>query len=244
MSRESRQNSLVLVGGTSKKLTKNKKQCIINSMNIEEAISEEIISIESNKLLEKYYPYYFKRFPRKLVQVKAKFMPYFTKAASMFCDRDGYNAEKLIEAFMMDGFKFPQQLPNEQVWKTYKDYLPALHNKKSESREVVEEIVNAAIAIKRVGGVKNWLASPINQKMVIEEKMPFSALLLSFSSAFIEFCDNECGDNFDFEYMRRYVAAQKSSDKIIKKIEEILGEDYYLFGKKFEEYLEKNHIVF
>ena len=195
---------------------------------------EEKISFEANKMLDKYYGYYFKRYPRKFIQVKSKFMPYFAKAASMFCIRDGYDAEKLIDAFMMDGFKFPTQLPNEQVWKTYKEYLPALHDKKDEEIEIVENIVNAAVAIKRAGGVEKWLASPLNQKMVVEEKMPFSALLLAFSSAFINFCNKECGDNFDFECMRKYVLSQKSSNKILKKIKEVLGIDYYLFDEELE----------
>ena len=41
-------------------------------MNIEEKIEKD-----ADKMAEKYYGYYIKKYPRKLSQVKEKFMPYF-----------------------------------------------------------------------------------------------------------------------------------------------------------------------
>ena len=95
-------------------------------MNIE----DKIIS-ESYKLSEAYFPHYYKKYPRNKYQVYNTYKKYFIKAAQMFCIRDNYDAYKLIEAFVMDGFKYPQQLCNEQVWKTYISYLPGIQNKKS-----------------------------------------------------------------------------------------------------------------
>jgi len=205
---------------------------------------EEKIQIEANKLLSAYYPFYFKRYPRRLSQLKEKFFSYFIKIASMFCIRNDYDSDKFIEASLMDGFKFPQQLCNEQAWKTYLNYLPCLHDKKDEEVLVVEGIVNAAITIKRVGGFSNWLKSPINQQMVIEENMPFEDLLPSFSKSFIDFCNEECGDNYDFETTRKYVLSFKNSDKILNKIKEVLGNDYYLFDEELEDNLEKANFIF
>lgn len=205
---------------------------------------EDKIEIEANKLLDKYYPFYYKRYHRNKYQIKAKFMPYFISAAKLFCVREGYDAEKLIESFMLDGFKFPTQLPNELVWKTYINYAPAIQNKKSEEIEIVENIVNAAIEIKRAGSVKEWLNKKINQKMVIEDKLKFNPLLLAFSTTFLDFCKKECYDTYNPEYMRRLVLSQKSSEKILAKIKDVLKSDYYLFDEELQKELDEKGIVF
>ena len=196
---------------------------------------EEKIEIEANKMLEKYYKYYFKKYPRRFSQVKEKFMPFFIKASQMFCIREGFKAEKFIDAFMMDGFKFPAQMCYEKVWETYLDYLPALKEEKTEDIEVVENIVNAATALKKNGGIKEWLKSAINQRAVKENKMPFGILLLSFSEAFINFCKKECNGVYNLDLARDYVLSQKSADKVLIKIKEFLGIDYYRFDKDLEE---------
>ena len=109
-------------------------------MNIEEKIQSE-----SRKLSDFYYPYYMeKRYPgamenfspvnTKYWQNKVFFAykKWFERAARMFCVRKEYDAEKLIQAFLLDGFKYPQQLGVEKVWEIYLKYLPGLHNKKDE----------------------------------------------------------------------------------------------------------------
>lgn len=205
---------------------------------------EEKIQIEANKLLDKYYPYYFKRYPRNKYQLKLKYMPYFESAAKLFCVREGYDAERLIQSFMMDGFKFPAQLPNEQVWKTYLDYAPAIQNKKSEEVEIVENIVNAAIEIKRSGSVEEWLKKKINQKMVIEDKLRFSPLLLAFSTSFLDFYRKECYDTYNPEAMRGLVLSQPSAEKILSKIKEVLSTDYYLFDEEFQKEMDEKGLIF
>ena len=93
---------------------------------------EEKIQFESRKLSDFYYPYYMeKRYPgamenfspvnTKYWQNKVFFAykKWFERAARMFCVRKEYDAEKLIQAFLLDGFKYPQQLGVEKVWEIY-----------------------------------------------------------------------------------------------------------------------------
>lgn len=187
---------------------------------------EEKILMESNKLFNAYYPYYLKHFNGKRNRFTLeKYKPYFNKAARMFCIREDYNANKLIDAFLLDGFKWPQQLPQENVWKTYKTYLPGLHEKKSKDLEVVEKIVAAANELKRYGTVQEWLNIKINQKMVIENKMKFSPILFSFSKTFKDFVYSNDIPISLFD-LREQVCNCENKMKILLKIKDILKEDY------------------
>lgn len=203
-------------------------------MNIEEKIKSE-----SRKLSDFYYPYYMEeRYPgamdnfsptnTKFWQNKVFFAykKWFERAARMFCVRGEYDAEKLIQAFMLDGFKYPQQLGVEKVWETYLKYLPGLHNKKDVEVEVVEDIVNAVLEIRKRETVEKWLKIKINQRLIIENKIKFNPTILAFSSSFVEFCNNNCEGVYDFSKLRKRVYDLKSSEKILEKIKSFLKEDF------------------
>ena len=224
-------------------------------MNIEERIKSE-----SRKLSDFYYPYYMEqRYPgamKDLTQTntnywKAKvffaYRKYFEKAAKMFCIRENYDAERFIKSSLMDGFKYPQQLCNEYIWKTYLNYMPAIHNSKDDEIEVVEEIVAAALEIKKNKSVKEWLNKKINQISVLSNRIKFSPLLLAFSSNFMDFCINNNCNYYDFPKMRERVLNLNISEKILNKIREVLNEDYYRYNEDNEELsklLEDQGIVF
>ena len=203
-------------------------------MNIEEKIESE-----SRKLSDFYYPYYMeKRYPgamENFTPVNTKwwqnkvffaYKKWFEKAARLFCVRQEYDAEKLIQAFMLDGFKYPQQLGNENFWKTYIKYLPGLHTKKSEEEEVVENIVNAVLELKKYGTVEKWLSIKMNQILTKNKAIKFDPTILAFSKTFIDFCDKECSETYDYESMKEKLYKQKSSDKILAKIKIFLNDDY------------------
>lgn len=201
---------------------------------------EEKIKIESRKLSDFYYPYYMEeRYPGAMDnftdintrywqnKVFFAYKKYFEKAAGMFCVRNEYDAKKFIQSAMLDKFKYPQQLCVENVWKTYLQYLPGLKSKKSEEDEIAENVVNGLLEIKKYGSVKDWLKLSVNKRMVIEGKPKIEPTVLAFSNEFINFCKNNCEDNYNFEKMRRKVFNHKSSEKIISKIKKIFKDDYY-----------------
>ena len=219
---------------------------------------EEKIQFESRKLSDFYYPYYMeKRYPgamenfspvnTKYWQNKVFFAykKWFERAARVFCVRKEYDAEKLIQAFLLDGFKYPQQLGvekvfcvtgggamhlndslgrNEQVEGVLK-YLPGLHNKKDEELEVVENIVGAALEIKKRGTVKDWMNIKINQRSIIENQIKFNPTLLAFSNSFVEFCEKENISIYNIDKMKQRVL-NLNSEKILNKIKSFLKEDY------------------
>lgn len=188
---------------------------------------EQTILIEGNKLFNEYYPHYLKHFNGQRNKFTLeKYRGYFNSAARMFCVREGYDAEKLITAFLLDGFKWPQQLPQENVWKTYTAYLPGLHNRKSHDVEVVEKIVSAATELKRYPqGVPQWLLSKINQKTVLENKMKSSPILFAFSKTFKKFVyDNDI--NISLYDLREEVYSCEKKEKILAKISSLLGDDF------------------
>ena len=202
-------------------------------MNIEEKIQSE-----SRKLSDFYYPYYMeRRYPgamenfspvnTKYWQNKVFFAykKWFERAARMFCVRKEYDAEKLIQAFLLDGFKYPQQLGVEKVWEIYLKYLPGLHNKKDEELEVVENIVSAALEIKKRGTVKDWMNIKINQRLIIENQIKFNPTLLAFSNSFVEFCEKENISIYNIDKMKQRVL-NLNSEKILNKIKSFLKEDY------------------
>ena len=192
---------------------------------------EDKIYSESLKLSEAYFPYYIKKYPRNKYQVYNTYKKFFLKAARMFCIRDNYDAKKLIQAFMADGFKFPQQLCNETVWKTYISYLPGLQNEKSEDKILIEDIIGAVIETNKYGGVKEWLAKVINQRMLLEDKLKFNPTYLAFSESFINFYNSNY-DNFktklNLESLRNRVTKSPYSKTIMHKIKANLKDDYYL----------------
>lgn len=186
---------------------------------------EDQIKIESIRMFDCYVPYYIKHYHYKRNKFSIqKDMKYFEAAARLFCVREGYDAKKLIDAFMLDGFKFPAQLPYESVWKRYIDYSPGLSSNKSKEVEIVESIVSAAMELKRVGTVKDWLNKKLNQRAVETNQMRFSPLLFAFSDAFNNFCR---GEYYNLTELRNKVFVLPSKDKIIDKIKSILGEDFY-----------------
>jgi len=201
---------------------------------------EEKIKIESRKLSDFYYPYYMeKRYPGAMdnfTDTNTKFWKnkvffaykkWFERAAKMFCVRENYNAEKLIQAFMLDGFKYPQQLGVEQVWKTYINYLPGLRTKKEEEKEIVESLVSSILEIKKTGTVEDWLNIKINQLSVINKSIKFNPIIFSFSVSFIDFCYNNCDGLYDFENMRKVIFKHSNKEKIIEKIKTFLKDDFY-----------------
>ena len=193
-------------------------------MNIEEKIYKE-----SLKLFNRYYKYYYKRYPRTKQYVYNKYRAAFEKAAQMFCIRDNYNADLLIDSFMLDGFKFPYQLPNEKVWSTFINYLPGLHKEKSEDIQIAEEILSAFIVIKRFNTVKNFLDNKSNQLALFKNKQNYSILLLTFSKSFWEFYDNNYKSfeyDIDVEKIRNKIFALDNSEKILSYIKHFLGDDY------------------
>ena len=182
---------------------------------------EDIINIEANKMLDRYYPHYIKKYPRNKYQVKAKYFKYFENAAKLFCVRDNYNAEKLVDAFVADGFMWPAQLPNEFTWNKYLNYLPGLKDKKSEETEIVEKIVESSILIKRAGSVSNWL-NDYNKLTIKNNQMKIDPTLFSFSKTFCDFAD----DYIDTEEYRKKVFRLNCKNKLLEKIKALLGDDY------------------
>lgn len=192
-------------------------------MNIEDRIQSE-----SLKLSDFYYPYYYKKHRRAKNQVYNKYKDFFIKAAGMFCIRDGYDAERLINSFMLDGFKYPQQLCNETVWNTYISYMPGLSNKKEKDIEVVENIVNAGIILKRSETVENWLSKKINQISLQQNNAGFDLTLFSFSYYFINYC-KLLHLNIDIKKLRNSVFSlnEPTKTKVLNKIKILLKDDYY-----------------
>lgn len=187
---------------------------------------EDKINIEANKMFDKYFPYYFEKYPRRKEQIRKKYFSYFEKASRMFCCREGYDAEKLISAFIGDGFKMPQQLPIEVVWFKYLQYLPGLRSKETREIEVAQEIINAAIELKRNGSVGDWLNKKLNQRALEIKAVNFSLILFSFSITFQDYCKNNSLD-YNLENYRREVLSlqEPHRTKILKKIKELLKDD-------------------
>lgn len=212
-------------------------------MNIEDRIQSE-----SLRLSDFYYPYYYKKYKRTKNQVYNKYKDFFVKAASMFCIRDEYDAEKLINSFMLDGFKYPQQLCNEAVWNTYINYMPGLYNKKEKSKEVVENIVNAAIILKRNETVENWLNEKINQIALQQNYLGFDLTLFSFSYYFTNYC-KLLKLNIDINKLRNNVFSldEPVKTKVLNKIKILLKDDYYKTkeeDEKFMKDLKDNGFIF
>jgi len=195
---------------------------------------EKLIYSESRKLSEFYYPYYIEN--RKIevedeeteLRIKNKiyfhYKQYWEKIARMFCVRESYNAEKLIIAALMDGFKYPQQIAVEYTWELYKQYLPGIKDKKTIEIENIEEIVKSVLEVKRIGSVKDWIN--INKTKIINNFISVSPMLLSFSRTFIIFCEENCPEVYDFDKFKNKVYNLKNCDKVLEKIEKFLGNDY------------------
>lgn len=212
-------------------------------MNIEDQIQSE-----SLRLSDFYYPYYYKKYKRTKNQVYNKYKDFFVKAASMFCIRDEYDAEKLINSFMLDGFKYPQQLCNESVWNTYINYMPGLYNKKERNKEVVENIVNAAIILKRNETVENWLNKKINQIALQQNSLGFDLTLFSFSYYFTNYC-KLLKLNIDINKLRNnvFLLDEPVKTKVLNKIKTLLKDDYYKTkeeDEKFMKDLKDNGFIF
>lgn len=212
-------------------------------MNIEDRIQSE-----SLRLSDFYYLYYYKKYKRTKNQVYNKYKDFFVKAASMFCIRDEYDAEKLINSFMLDGFKYPQQLCNESVWNTYINYMPGLYNKKERNKEIVENIVNAAIILKRNETIENWLNKKINQIALQQNNIGFDLTLFSFSYYFTNYC-KMLKLNIDINKLRNNVFSldEPVKTKVLNKIKTLLKDDYYKTkeeDEKFMKDLKDNGFIF
>jgi hypothetical protein len=216
---------------------------------------EAKISSESRKLSDFYYPYYMEaRYPGAMKnfteinhifwknKVYYAYRKWFEKAASMFCVREKYDAELLIQGFLLDKFKYPQQLCNEYVWETYLKYLPGLHKKKPIEVEVVEGIVAAVIELKKYGSVKKWMEMPGVKEQIKNRAIRFDPTILAFSDCFFEFICKACPKEYNLFKMRDRVLNLKIADKIIEKIKNFLQEDYYLWKEETLE--ELGNIIF
>ena len=147
----------------------------------------------------------------------------------MFSWREEYNAEKFVQAAMLDGFKYPPQLCNETLWKTYLSYLPGLSERKTDDLEVVEEIVSGAMELKRFGTMSEWLSKKMNQIALRENCLKVRPTLFAFSKTFVDYCDENGIEHYDFDAIRGRVASLKSADKVERKIKEILKEDCNIY---------------
>ncbi len=209
-------------------------------MNIEERIVNESLNLSNA-----YFPYYFERYPRSRTQVYNKYKQYFIKAASMFCVRDYYNPKKLIKSFMMDGFKYPQQLPIEKVWKTYLEYLPNIPDEKPEDIQIAEKIVNACIELRRYNGVSDFLSKKINQLSLFKNKLKFDIMILTFSKTFEDFYNEHYKEfeyEIDFDMQRHRIFKLENGYKIINKIKDFFKSDY--FDYSLQEELNNKGFVF
>lgn len=205
------------------------------------------IQKESMKLFDAYFVAYFEDkypglykqlSPEDITRHKNKLLysgrgtrnkAYFDKAASMFSYRDEYNAEKFVQAAMLDGFKYPPQLCNEMLWKTYLSYLPGLSERKEDDREVVEEIVDAVMEIRRYGTMSDWISRKTTQMAIRENCLKIRPTLLAFSKMFVEYCDENGIEHYDFDSIKSRVAGIKSVEKVEKKIKEFLKEDCNIY---------------
>ena len=187
---------------------------------------EQKIAIEAKKLSEYYANYYVKKYPRQKQTIINKFLPIFNKAANMFCIREGYDAKKLIDVFMMNGFKYPNQILNEYFWKEYeKAYLYV--KEENEDKQIVEEIVNSILQIKKYRTVSDWLDNVSNQLNIKSNKSQLVTLLV-FSGSFENFyANNSFKYNISFMAERFRVMNSRYSSKIMPKIISFLGDDYY-----------------
>lgn len=188
---------------------------------------EEKLEIESRKLEEFYFRHYVKKYPRSKYVFIKKFHHYFTKAASMFMIRDGYDAYKLVESFFMDGFKFPSQFPVEYTWERYENYYSGLKTINEDSRVVslVKEIISGANQIKKLGSVEKVIEE--NKNYIFKNLQTFQLRIFFFSKTFEKFY-NENIDSFekkyDFPVMRYEVLTYP---KIDGKIRNVLKDDYF-----------------
>lgn len=202
---------------------------------------EELIENKALTMFNAYYPIYCKKYPRTRKQVYDKFFSHFIQTSSLFCIRESFDPIKFIRAQTMDEFKFPMQFHNENAWLLYQEKLPLLIEKDPEV-EMVENVVNAIIELKKYSTVEKWLSYTVNQKMVEDYSMRISPLLFSFSSYFIEYCDNNLL-SYDLESLRNEVKKFPSSKKLIPKIQSFLKDDYYLFYEDFKKEMKEKHIV-
>ena len=202
---------------------------------------EELIENKALAMFNTYYPFYFKKYPRTRKQVYDKFFPHFLQTSRLFCIRETFDPIKFIKAQLMDEFKFPTQFHNENAWSIYQEKLPLLIERNPEV-EMVENVVNAIIELKKYSTVEKWLSYTVNQKMVENYSMRISPLLFSFSTSFIEYCKNNLLD-YDLEALRGEVKKFPASKKLIPKIKLFLKNDYYLFYEEFKKEMEEKHII-
>jgi len=202
---------------------------------------EELIENKALAMFNAYYPIYYKKYHRTKKQVYDKFFSHFIKTSSLFCIRESFDPVKFIKAQTMDEFKFPMQFHNESAWSLYQEKLPLFVEKDPEV-EMVENVVNAIIELKKYSTVEKWLSYTVNQKMVEDYSMRISPLLFAFSFSFIEYCDNNLLD-YDLKALRNEVLKFPSSRKLIPKIQSFLKDDYYLFYEDFKKEMEEKHII-
>lgn len=202
---------------------------------------EEKNHIEANKLIDYYYPYYYKKYPRTKKMVATKYANHFYKAAEMFSIRDNYDAEKLIQSFMLDGFKFPMALPFESTWKRYVNYYVGLKDKEPPEVELVKKIVNAAKVLKDYETVQNWLDKKSNQLALQTNNVNFDLTLFSFSFSFEFYVLENAIDSINIHSLRNNVLLLPNYTikiKLFNKISNLLGSDMIVSNKK------KNEIIF
>lgn len=165
----------------------------------------------------KYWPFRIKNFQ------------YFRNASEKFSGRKEFtNGIDFINAVLGEGFLWPQQLANEGNWANF------LRNSKGEVKKEKNIVIVAR-------NVKKFFLS-LEDKTIAESLKSFfyrndlisqydndtlDLTVFCFSKAFKEFSEKE-GFIIDFEEEQKKV---KRYDKILKKVKEKLGVDYYEIKK-------------
>ena len=173
-----------------------------------------------------YYNYYKKTRPIGFRNFNNKYHRFFEKANDMFSGRPEFNPFAFIYSIMLEGFIYPQQIPVEKNWETYERNKASYSEEESEAITLAKEIVSGAKALNG-RTVKEFLENSFNKYDMINGGGNYSKRIFFFSKEFRSFYeDNEGKFNrtYDFSIMRQRVFAYP---KIIKKIKEILKDDYF-----------------
>ena len=180
------------------------------SANKSEQIAE--ISLKQRKeLLKNNYTFQFCK----------KNFKYFLKAAEMFSEREGFEAELFIDSVLGEGFLYPPQIPVERNWKIY------LRN--SQEKEVVSNtVIDDAKRVKRFFAFLNGRSiKDITNSYILSQDLckqyaddTLDLIVLCFSKSFKEFSKKE----------RMFIDFSDEQSKIDirlkNKIKEKLGDDF------------------
>lgn len=175
---------------------------------------------------EYYYNYYKEKRPIGFNNFYNKYKKYFDNTDNMFGQRKEFSPEAFIHAILLEGFVYPQQLPIEKNWEIY-ERNKSSYKKENEDIILAKNIVSAYKNLKS-GTVETFLNSPFNRLAIFNGKQSFPIDFFFFSKYFISFYkehENDFKVKYNIQIGRVKYFQYK---KIIEKIKEILGEDYYL----------------